>query len=117
MLGGKTKKIPHCETRLGVLSSEVARSGDGCGFSDRGVGPVAIVRCGSARVVTPRSWNQATALRKTSTAVSSGRVVPDLDAGDAGVVIDHGAPGHVTTFGRAWDGPVVLDDQPSELGA
>jgi hypothetical protein len=56
-------------------------------------------------------------LRKTSTAVSSGRVVPDLDAGDAGVVIDHGAPGHVTTFGRAWDGPVVLDDQPSELGA
>ena len=91
--------------------------GDGGGFSDRGVGPVAIVRYGSARAVTPRSWNQATALRKTSTAVSSGRVVPDLDAGDAGVVIDHGAPGHVTTFGRAWDGPVVLDDQPSELGA
>ena len=78
---------------------------------------MAIVRCGSARAVTPRSWNQATALRKTSTAVSPGRVVPDPDAGDAGVVIDHGAPGHVTTFGRAWDGPVVLDDQPSELGA
>jgi len=47
----------------------------------------------------------------------AGLGVPGLDADDAGVVIDHGAPGHVTTFGRAWDGPVVLDDQPSELGA
>ena len=66
--------------------------------------------------MTPRSWNQATASRKTSTAVFSGLVVPGLDADDAGVVIDHGAPEHITTCGRAWDGPVVVDDQPSELG-
>ena len=48
--------------------------------------------------VTPRSWDQATALRTTSMAVSSGLAVPGLDADDAGAGIDHGAPGHVTTM-------------------